>query len=1063
MNKVIVKFKKVKRKRAIVYMLLALLFPCVGLHAQNNTIKGKVVDSDGNTLPGTAVVIKGTTIGAVTNDEGDYVLSNVPVGSVLEYKLQGYVTQEQKVVAGKTTIVVIMTEEAQSLDDVTIVAFGTQKKSSVIASVETVNVSSLKVPASNLTSAFAGRIPGIISYQTSGEPGADNAQFFVRGVTTFGTGKIDPLILIDGFEASSDDLARLQPDDVESFSVLKDASATSVYGARGANGIIMVNTKTGLEGSIKINARVDTHVATPSRTNEYVDAITYMRMYNEARVTRNPLMGSYYDEQKIQSTMRGENPMIYPNVDWYNTLFHSATVNAKANLNVSGGGKVATYYVAGGYDKETGLLKVDKRNNFNSNININRFHLRNNVIFKLSSSTTLDTRLQARYEKYTGPYNSANDIFGSVMNSNPVDFPPVYEPDEANLLTTHVLFGNTFIDGGLKGNPYASMVSGYSSRDESNVTVMATLIQDFDFLIKGLKAQAKFSVNTWSNYKQSRGFTPYYYDIESYNQVTQKYVLLPLNEDWGNPLMTNVATTHQSTAHYYYEGRLNWDRTFDKHTLSAMMVGRIEEILLTTDNPTNTEDLVVVGATLASIYESLPERNVGLSGRFSYDFDSRYRAEFSFGYNGSEKFTGANRFGLFPSIGLAWTVSNESFMEPLSKVINNLKLRFTYGKVGNDAIAGRGGRFWFLSDVTYGGYSTQGFLTDGYRWGESFTTSYRGYKVNRYANPNITWETSDIYNYAFELGLFKDFNFQIEYFKNVRDNIYMVRQNYAATSGLTAEVSGNVGKAESQGIDASLDIQHSFNKDFWVTGRVNVTYSVNKYLELDEPRYSDAYLSQVGRNINLQKGLIAERLFVDDIEIANTPRQDFGSYGAGDIKYTDVNGDGVVNTNDMVYMGLPSVPEIQYGFGLSTGYKNVDFSFFFSGNARVSFYIAPEKIAPFVGRRNALTIVANDYWTETDPDVHSFWPRLSTETLKNNTQPSSWWMRDGSFLRLKQLELGYSFGEMEKLKIKNLRGYLSAENVFIITPFKLWDPEMGDNGLGYPIQRRFNVGIQVSF
>ncbi|MDR1594357.1 MAG: TonB-dependent receptor [Prevotellaceae bacterium] len=1049
MNKFIVKIKEIKTKWVTVYLLFPALFLSFGLNAQNLTIKGKVIDSDGNTLPGVAILIKGSTVGAVTNDDGDYSLPNVPAGSALEYKLQGYVTQEQKATADKTTIVVILVEEAQTLDDVTVVAFGTQKKATVIASVETVKVSDLKVPASNLTSAFAGRIPGIISYQTSGEPGADNAQFFVRGVTTFGTGKIDPLILIDGFEASNDDLARIQPDDVESFSVLKDASATSVYGARGANGIIMVNTKTGIEGAVRINARVDTHVATPSMTHKYVDAITYMRMYNEARITRNPLMGIYYDEQKIQSTINGENSMIYPNVDWYKTLFNSSTVNTKANLNVSGGGKVATYYVAGGYDKETGLLKVDSRNNFNSNIDINRFHLRNNVIFKLSSSTTLDTRLQARYEKYTGPYKSATDIFGSVMNSNPVDFPAIFEPDAANLHTNHTLFGNTFIDGGLKGNPYAEMVSGYSSKDESNVTVMATLMQDFDFLVKGLKAQAKFSVNTWSSYRQSRGFTPYYYDIESYNQVTKEYKLLPLNEEWGNPLLSNVFTEHQSTAHYYYEGRLNWDRTFGSHTLSAMMVGRAEEILLTTET--------------TSIYESLPERNVGVSGRFSYDYDSRYRAEFSFGYNGSEKFTGSNRFGLFPSIGLAWTVSNESFMESLSDVVSNLKLRFTYGKVGNDAIAGRGGRFWFLSDVGYGSYSDEEFITDGYRWGETFTTSYLGYTVKRYANPDITWETSGIYNYAFELGLFKDFNLQVEYFRNVRDNIYMVRKNYAATSGLTAEVSGNVGRAKSQGIDASLDIQHSFNKDFWVTGRVNFTYSVNEFLKLDEPRYRDEYLSQVGRNINLQKGLIAERLFVDDMEIANVPKQDFGNYGAGDIKYTDVNGDGVVNSNDMVYMGYPSVPEIQYGFGLSTGYKNLDFSFFFSGNARVSFYIAPEKIAPFVGRRNALSIVGNDYWTETDPDVHSFWPRLSTEPITNNTQASSWWMRNGNFLRLKQLELGYSFGELERLKIKNLRGYLSAENVFIISPFKLWDPEMGDNGLGYPIQRRFNVGIQVSF
>jgi TonB-linked SusC/RagA family outer membrane protein len=635
------------------------------------------------------------------------------------------------------------------------------------------------------------------------------------------------------------------------------------------------------------------------------------------------------------------------------------------------------------------------------------------------------------------------------MNSNPVDFPAVFEPDEGNRLTTHTLFGNTFVNGGLKSNPYADMVKGYSSNDESTVTVQATLAQDLDMLVKGLKAQAMVSVNTFSTYRQIRAYSPYYYDVTSYNQVTQNYELLCLNEYDGNPFLGDVATENTATAHYYYEGRLNWDRMFGVHTVGAMLVGRAEEMLLTSGG--------------YSIYEMLPERNVGVSGRFSYDYDSRYFAEVSFGYNGSEKFTGDKRYGFFPSFAAGWIISNESFMKSTKDVLSNLKLKLTYGIVGNDAIAGREGRFFFLSDVGLGSMNDYDFYDEGYRWGETFTTSYQGYGVTRYANPNITWERSDIYNVALELGLFKDFNFQIEYFKNIRDKIYMKRENYAATSGMQAELSGNVGKAESHGIDASLDIQHFFNKDFWMQGRVNFTYSVNKYIQVDEPNYPDSYLSKINNNINLQNGLIAERLFVDDAEIANTPRQDFGDYGAGDIKYTDVNGDGVVNDNDMVYMGYPKVPEIQYGFGLSTGYKNWDFSFFFSGNARVSFYIAPDKIAPFVDRRNALAIVGNDYWTETNPNVNAFWPRLSIEDMPNNSKLSSWWMRDGKFMRLKTLEFGYSFNEITKLKIQNLRIYLSGENLLLFTPFKLWDPEMGDNGLGYPIQRRFNIGVQLSF
>jgi TonB-linked SusC/RagA family outer membrane protein len=1025
--------------------------------AQGIRINGSVADENGELLPAVSISIRGTTQGVMTDDKGEYSLVVPNDTTVLIFSSVGYIKQEVKVGA-RRIITVTLKEEAQQLEDVTIVAFGSQKKSSVLASVETVNMKSLKVPASNLTSAFAGKIPGIISYQTSGEPGADNAQFFVRGVTTFGAGKVDPLILIDGFEATTDDLARIQPDDVESFSVLKDASATAVYGARGANGIILVNTKGGVEGPARVNARIDSHIATPSRTTEYVDAITYMRMYNEARVTRNPLDGNYYDEQKIQSTIRGENPMIYPNVDWYKALFNQATVNTKANLNVSGGGKIATYYVAGGYDKETGLLKVDKRNNFNNNIDINRFHLRNNVKFKLSPTTSLDTRLQARYQKYTGPVVAANDIFGSVMASNPVDFPAVFEPDEANRLTKHTLFGNTTVNGGLKSNPYADMVKGYSSSDESTITVQATLAQDFDKLVKGLKAQLMVSVNTYSLYKQDRAYTPYYYDVNNYNQVTQNYELFCLNEYWGDPYLNDVQTSNKSTAHYYYEGRLNYDRIFGKHTIGAMLVGRVEEQLLSIEDSDNVS---------MSLYEMLPERNVGLSGRFSYDYDSRYFAEVSFGYNGSEKFTGDKRYGFFPSFGAGWIISNEPFMKSTNDVLSNLKLRLTYGIVGNDAISDRAGRFFFLSDVALSSSADyenfMNYYDEGYSWGKTFTTMYQGYRVNRYANPDITWERSDIYNVALEIGLFKDFNFQIEYFNNIRDKIYMKRENYAATSGMAAELSGNVGKAKSHGIDASLDIQHSFNKDFWMTGRVNFTYSVNEYVQVDEPNYADRYLSKVSNNINLQNGLIAERLFVDEAEIANVPRQDFGDYGAGDIKYTDVNGDGVVNDNDMVFMGYPKVPEIQYGFGLSTGWKNWDFSFFFQGNARVSFYIAPDKISPFVNRRNALAIVGNDYWTETDPNVNAFWPRLSIEDVPNNTKASSWWMRDGKFLRLKTLEFGYSFNEISKLKIQNLRLYLSGENLLLFTPFKLWDPEMGDNGLGYPIQRRFNIGLQLSF
>jgi TonB-linked SusC/RagA family outer membrane protein len=1010
----------------------------------NVRVTGTVADENGEPLPGVTVGVRGSPRGVITDVDGKFAIEVEP-SNTLEISFLGY--ERYTVDVGQQrTFIIQMKPKSNELDEVTVVAFGRQKKQSVVASIETVKAKDLRIASANLTAAFAGKIPGLISYQTTGEPGADNAQFFVRGVTTFGYKK-DPLILIDGFEATSDDLARLQPDDVESFSILKDASATVLYGARGANGIIIVTTKTGHEGPVKVSARLDVNVATPSHVNHLVDGVEYMKLYNEARISRNPALGAYYSEQKIQSTLQGRNPMIYPSVDWYDQLFNPYTVNTKANVNISGGGAVATYYVAGGYDHETGLLKVDRRNNFNNNIDINRFHLRTNVILKLTKTTTLDTRLQGRFERYTGPYETASDIYNMVMNSNPVDFPAWYEPDASHRYADHILFGSVYAGNSVKQNPYAELVKGYRDRNENTITAMATLMQDMDFITRNLKFQAKYSVNSWGEYSMRRKYLPYYYDVASYNQVTDGYTLASLNPTGGQAYLGEVEPGREATSHYYFEARLNWDRQFGKHSVSAMTVCLAEEYLLT-------------GGNSKSIFETLPERNLSNSGRVSYDYDSRYFLEFAYGYNGSEKFAGSKRFGFFPSFGAGWLVSNEGFWAPLKNAFSSLKLKFTYGRVGNDAIAGRDGWFFYLSDIVMSDHDKT-----AYYWGETFSNGSHSYLINRYANPNISWEISEKYNLGLEAAFFRDesLKFQIDFFRDLRSRIYMLRENFPASAGLEAPVSGNVGKVESQGIDGSLDYQHFFSRDFWLTGRANFTYATNRYLELDEKNYPYDYLRHKGHNINQQWGLVAERLFVDQAEIDNSPRQDYGSYLAGDIKYQDINSDGVIDGNDQIPMGYPKVPEIQYGFGLSSGYKKFDFSFFFQGNGRVSFLIDPNSIAPVVGRRNALTVVTENRWSETNPDVHAFWPRLSVDAVDNNTQPSSWWLRDGSFLRLKTVELGYNLPKITKISLQGSRIYLSAENLFHISSFKLWDPELGSNGLGYPLNRRFNIGIQLSF
>lgn len=1015
------------------------------LQVKPTTLNGRVIDKEGRSLPGAIVTLKSGSRGVVSDQGGYFTFDKLTVGTMLVANFDGMKPYEFEF-TGQDDIVIIMQEDAQQIDDVVVVAFGEQKKESVIASIESINTKDLKIASSNLTAAFAGKIPGVISYQTSGEPGADNAQFFVRGVTTFGY-KASPLILVDGFEASTTDLARIQPDDIESFSVLKDASATALYGARGANGIIMVNTKIGNIGKVKINGRLDVNVSSPTRMNKLVDGVSYMEMYNEAMYTRRNLSSvseDFYSPQKILGTKEGRFPMLYPNINWYDELFKKQTFNTKANLNVSGGGAVATYYVAGGIDKETGILKVDPLSNFNNNIDINRFHIRSNVLFNLTKTTKLDTRISGRFERFNGPYTSATSIFNMVMNANPVDYPPVWVPDEANRYTNHTLFGTS---QGAPSNPYAEMVRGYESRDETTINAQATLMQDLGMLLRGLKIQFKASANVWNYYSAKRKYNPFFYALLDSDPLNGSYTLYQTNPDNPDALLGNVEPGRNSSGHYYFEGRMNWDRQFGKHTVGAMVVGMAEEYVLTAGNSTD-------------IFETLPERNLGVSGRASYDYASRYFLEFNFGYNGSEKFAKKYRFGFFPSFGMGWLVSNEPFYgEGLKNVLSNLKFKFTYGKVGNDAIAGRSGRFFYMSQVEI-------IIGRGQNWGMDWSKNPTlGYKHTRYANPEVQWEVSTKMNAGLELGFFKGeaVKIQVDYFRDLRDNVYMAWANLPASAGFEAPISGNIGKVKSHGVDGSIDVQHSFSKNFWITARGNFTYATNEYLKLSEPDYPDRYRSKLGQNINQQWGYVAERLFIDEAEILNSPSQSFGTYQPGDIKYRDINNDGKIDTSDQVPIGYPTTPEIQYGFGMSLGFKKFDFSFFFQGNARVSFFISPTSIAPFKDRRNALQIVADGYWQETNPDVHAFWPRLSSTPLENNTQTSTWWLRDGKFLRLKTVELGYNLPQIRKIGLTSSRIYVSGENLFIITPFKMWDPEMGGNGLGYPISRRFNIGLQLSF
>lgn len=1032
---------------------LALILASMVAVAQTKTVKGVIYEEEtGEPMPGATVSVEGSTRGVMTDLDGSFELTGVKPTDKLKFECLGKETQVLQV-GTMTNFVVKLKNAANELDEVTVVAFGKQRKESVIGSISTVDVKTLKVPSSNLTTALAGNVAGVIAYQRTGEPGQDNADFFVRGITTFGA-NTSPLILIDNIELTSTDLARLQPDDIESFSIMKDATATALYGARGANGVIFVTTKRGQEGPAKIFARVETSISAPTDVVELADPVTYMKSYNEAISTRDPLGELMYTYDKIEQTGKpGANRLIYPANDWYDMLFKDFATSYRANVSARGGGKVATYYVSGAYTEDTGVLKVDKRNSFNNNIDDKNYTLRSNVDINVTPTTKLAVRLTGNFRDYQGPLNGGSDVYRQIMHSDPVLFPAYYPVDDEHVGIQHIMFGN--YEDGSYINPYANLVKGYKNYQRSQMIAAVQLEQDLKFITKGLSFMTLFNLTRLSEFTVNRQFNPYWYRLDRYDSYTGEYHVNRINEN-GTDYLTYSESGKTVKNTMYSETRLNYNRSFGKHDVTGLLVFTASESLT---------------ANAGSLQLSLPSRNAGLSGRFTYGYDKRYFVEYNFGYNGSERFHRSHRWGFFPSAGLAWMMSNEKWFKPLTKVVSNLKLRYSYGLVGNDNIGSSSNRFYYLSEMSM---NNSGL---GASFGETRNVSYNGIGVVRYANEAITWEKSYKSNYALELGLFKKLDIIAEYFTEHRTDIFMPRADIPNTMGLQAAVYGNIGQARTKGIDIQADYKQAWSNGLWASARANFTYSSGKYDVYEEPTYPESYRQHAGRSIRQTWGYIAERLFVDDEDAANSPSQAaFGSqYGGGDIKYTDVNGDGVITNADMVPIGYPTSPEIIYGFGVSLGHKGFDFSVFFQGLARESFWIDATSAystkynkygtAPFVNNGQLLKAYSDSHWSEDNRDIYALYPRYSAYENHNNTQVSTWWMRDGSFVRLKQMEFGYTLPQKltNKIHIDNLRVYFQGNNLLCWSKFKLWDPELAGEGFNYPIQRTFNIGLNVTF
>ncbi len=1006
-------------------------------------LKGKILNVDGQPIFGASVSIKGTSRGTYTQEEGTFMLEVESATDSIVISAVGYKTKT--IVVGKEKEITIILEpdiEKQKMDEVVITAFGRkQRKEAVVGSVTSVSIQDLTVPSSNLTTAFAGKIAGMISFQRSGEPGADNASFFIRGITTFGYNK-QPLILIDNMEVSITDLARLNVDEIEGFSVMKDATATALYGARGANGVILVSTKQGVEGRAIISARIEKKISSPTRNIELADPIAYMRLNNEAVLTRTPLGTQPYTNEKIDKTIAKADPYLYPAVDWRKELLKNNTVNTRANLDVQGGGKVARYMVSGYFAQDNGILNVPKVNNYNNNIKLNTSSLRSNVVVNLFKNTQLIVRLSGTFDDYKGPIQGGQQVYNDIMHTNPVLFPPYFEPGEKEKYLKHIMFGN-YGNGGYL-NPYAEMVKGYKHYSRSNLYAQVELKQNLDAITKGLSFRGLVNTTRNSYFDVIRQYAPFYYTISIVSE-TKKYKYELLNPDGGTEYLDYNEGAKRLSSVFYLESALDYSRTFkEKHDVSAFAIYIMRNRL---------------DGNAGSLITSLPFRNIGVSGRATYGYDKRYYGEFNFGYNASERFSANKKFGFFPSVGMAWVISNESFFRPVKRIVTNLKLRGTYGLVGNDAIGSPDERFFFLSNIR---------MVDrdrGASFGQDFTYAKNGISITNYANPDITWEIAYKKNLAVEASLLGKMTLIAEFYSEKRKNILMERVSIPTSMGLAAPIKANIGEVKSNGIDISLDHNQKLSQTLWVRSRVNFTYATNKINAYEEPDYNEFYLRRKGYSTHQRWGYIADRLFIDDEEVRNSPLQGFGRYAGGDIKYQDVNGDGRITSLDRVPIGYPSVPEIIYGFGSSVGNKSFDFSFFFQGMGRTSLWIDPVATSPFTNNTQLLKVYADDHWSEDNRNTYALWPRLSTNIVNNNVQTSTWFMRNGSLLRLKQVELGYTLPSklVKRVGLSKFRAYVVASNLLSFSQFKLWDVEQGGSGFTYPVQRVYSMGLNMSF
>jgi TonB-linked SusC/RagA family outer membrane protein len=1003
----------------------------VGLPPLSEVIRGKVTNEKSEPLEGVTISEKGTSNSTSTNAQGLFTMIVASGTAVLKLSYIGHQPQDVNV-NGQTVLSVSMQSLANDLTDVVVVAYGQrQKKIETLGAQSTLNVTELKQPVANITTVLAGRVSGLVGVQRTGEPGQDNADLWIRGIATMSNST--PLVLVDGVERSFNNI---DPNDIESFTILKDASSTSVFGVKGANGVILITTKKGRAGKTDISLDFYSGLTSFTRLPKTADGVKYLQMANEASMTRggNPV----YSEDIIHKTYTQEDPYLYPNVNWFKEIFKDFGKNRKGNLSIRGGNEKSNFYVSAGYYDETGLFQTDGLQKYNTSIKFTRYNFSSALSIKATRSTTVDLGIKGWISNGNYPGTTADgstatdDIFYMALKTYPTLYPKMYPDNKEPFLST----------GGGLNSAYALLTNhGYMTIFQNQIMSDLQIKQDLGFITKGLSGRLLYSFDAASNNSLKRTKNPgSYYATGRDANGDLVYTVTGQGQDY-----LAFSRTNGGNRQFYLEGAINYANTFGNHKVSGMVLY-------------NQSDRV--DATANDLIGAIPYRSLGSVGRFTYAYDGRYLAEATFGYNGAETFAPGKRFGFFPSYALGWVISNEKFYH-LNNVFQLIKLRASYGLVGNSRINGR--RFGYVGTVT---------STTGYSYGQDRSNAINGVDINDYP-VDATWETEKDLNLGLE---FKTFNnalyIQTDVFKRRRENIFLNRGVMPDFLGIRNTLLGNLGIVESEGIDITAEYNRTIGK-VSVSLRGTFTYNKNKRIEDDSPSQPYPWLESRGLPVFYRMGYQAGGFYTqDEINDPKTPRTT-GVVQAGDLKFKDLNGDGVIDANDMAVMGRDQVPQILYGFGTSIGWKQFSLSAFFQGTGLVDFYLGND-FMPFRNGSSRGSLYDNilDRWTVDNPRQDAFYPRLSYGAdINQNYANNSHWVMNGRFLRLKTLDFGYTLkkGALSKFGVQQMRIYTVGYNLLTFSPFKLWDPELGGGsgtggaGTKYPNIKTFSVGVNVTF